>query len=108
MPNLSFIFPQRSAQQIILSALRKTGALRSGQNMSAAELGDCLQVLQDMMDAWNAERLMIYVVPRTTVDQNNVQLILQAGKQTYTLGNANGNENWLIPRPPRLERVSVI
>jgi hypothetical protein len=99
---------QRSAQQLILGALRKTGALRSGQNMSAAELSDCLTVLQDMVDAWSAERLMIYTVPFTTQDQNGVTLSLKAGQQAYKLGNANGNEDFLLPRPPRLELVSIV
>jgi hypothetical protein len=99
---------QRSAQQLILSALRKTGALRSGQNMSAAELSDSLQVLQDMLDAWNAERLMVFVVQRIVNDQKGVPLSVQAGQQTYKLGNINGNEDFLLPRPPRLERVSIV
>lgn len=76
--------------------------------MSAAELTDSLQVLQDMLDAWNAERLMVYEVPYTTVDQNGKVLSLVAGKQKYTLGNANQNEDFLLPRPPRVERVSVL
>lgn len=76
--------------------------------MSAAELTDCLQVLNDMLDAWSAERLMVYVVPRIVNNQNGVQLALVANQQTYKLGNANNNEDFLLPRPPRLERVSII
>ena len=38
--------------------------------MTAAELSDSLQVLQDMLDAWDAERLMIYVVQRIVNNQN--------------------------------------
>ena len=99
---------QRSASQFIYSALRKVGALRSGQNLSAAELTDSLQVANDMLDAWSASRLMIWVVQRIINDQNGVQLSLQASKQTYRLGNASNAEEFLLPRPPRLERVSVI
>lgn len=109
MPNLApNVAVQRSAQQLILSALRKVGALRSGQNLTAAELADSLQVLQDMVDAWSAERNMIYTVPFTTVDQNGVTLTLKANQQTYKLGNINGNEDFLLPRPPKLELVSVV
>lgn len=60
------------------------------------------------MDAWSAERLMIYTVPYTTVDQNQVTLTLTASKQKYVLGNANGTEDFKMPRPPRIERVSVL
>ncbi len=109
MANLqSTVTVKRSAQQFILSALRKVGALRSGQNLSAAELADSLQVLNDMLDAWSAARLMLWVVQRIVNDQNSNPLSLVASKQTYFLGNANGNEDFLLPRPPRLERVSII
>src|SRR5712664_106014 len=109
MANLGANIPvQRSAQQFIQSGLRLVGSLRSGQNLSAAELTDSLQVLQDMVDAWSAERLMIYTVPYTTLDQNGVALTLSAGKQKYTLGNVNGNENLLLPRPPKIDRASIV
>lgn len=93
---------------MILSGLRKVGALRSGQNLTAAELADCLQVLQDMLDAWNAERTMVYEVPYTTVDQNGATLTLKANQQKYLLGNINGTEDFLLPRPPRIQRISVL
>lgn len=109
MPNLG---PQntqsRSAQSFILSALRLVGSLRSGQNLSNAELTDCQQVLNDMLDAWSAQKRTIFVVSRTTLDQNQVAFSLKAGQQTYTLGNATNNEDFLLSRPPRLERVSVM
>ena len=109
MANLpSNVTVQRSGQQFILSALRKTGALRSGQNMSAGELSDCLQVANDMFDGFSAERLMVYVVQRIVNDQNGKTLSLVANQQAYKLGNANQTEDFLLPRPPRLERVSII
>jgi hypothetical protein len=61
-----------------------------------------------MVDAWSAERLMIYTAPYTTLDQNQVPLTLTANKQKYVLGNANGTEDFKMPRPPRIDRVSVI
>lgn len=98
----------RSAQSFILSALRLVGSLRSGQGLSQAELTDCQQVLNDMLDAWSSQKRTIFVVSRTTLDQNQKAFNLKAGQQTYTLGNAIGNEDFLLPRPPRLERVSVM
>src|ERR1700736_4763423 len=99
---------QRSGQQIIQSSLRLVGSLRSGQNLSAAELSDSLLVLQDMLDAWSAERLMVYALPYTTLDQNQKTLSLVAGKQKYVLGNANKPEDFLLPRPPRIDSFWVL
>lgn len=109
MPTLSANVPiQQSAQQIILSALRKTGTLRSGYNATAGELSDCLGVLQSMLDAWSAERLVVYALPYTTTDQNGVTLSLKANQQKYVLGNLHGTEDFLLSRPPKIDNVSVI
>lgn len=109
MPDLGPLSTQqRSAQSFILSALRLVGSLRSGQNLSQAELTDCQQVLNDLLDAWSSQKRTIFVVSRTTLDQNQNSFSLKAGQQTYTLGNAIGTEDFLLQRPPRLERVSVM
>lgn len=98
----------RSATDFIKSALRLVGALRSGLNLAGDELNDCKMVLNDLLDAWSANRTTIFTVQRVTLDQNQVALSLVAGQQTYSLGNVLGNENFLLARPPRLERVSVL
>jgi hypothetical protein len=109
MPNLPAVSViQRSAQSFTQSALRIVGSLRSGSNLSAVELIDSMQVLNDLLDAWSAERIMTWVTPYTTLDQNNNVLSLVAGQQHYTLGNGFGNEDFLLPRPPNLTRVSVL
>ena len=98
----------RSATDFIKSALRLVGALRSGLNLSAAEATDCQTVLNDMLDAFSAERIMIPAVTVQTLDQNQKALTLVANQASYTLGNANENENFLLARPSRVERVSVM
>lgn len=98
----------RSATDFIKSALRLVGALRSGNNLSGDELRDCQQVLNDMLDAFSAERVNIPTTNRVTLDQNQAALTLKANQATYALGNVNGTEDFLIPRPSRLERVSVL
>jgi hypothetical protein len=98
----------RTATDFIKSALRLVGALRSGLNLSGAELTDCQQVLNDMLDAWGVDRTLVYVVPRVTLNQNQATLMLKANQATYTLGNLTGNEDFFLPRPPRLERVSIM
>jgi hypothetical protein len=98
----------RSATDFIKSALRLVGALRSGLNLSAAELTDCQTVLNDMLDAYSAERVNIPAVTVQTLDQNQATLKLVANKQSYTLGNTNQTEDFLLARPSRVERVSVM
>lgn len=98
----------RSATQFIMSGLRLVGALRSGLNLSAAELTDCQTVLNDMLDAFSVERVNIPAVTLQTLDQNQKTLTLIPNQQAYTLGNANENENFLLARPSRLERVSIM
>lgn len=98
----------RSATDFIKSALRLVGALRSGQNLSGDELKDSQTVLNDMLDAFSADRVFIPAVTVQTLDQNQVALTLKAGQASYKLGNINGTEDFLLPRPSRVERVSVL
>jgi hypothetical protein len=98
----------RSATDFIKSALRLVGALRSGLNLSAAELTDCQTVLNDMLDAFSAERIMIPCTVIQTLDQNQNTLSLVANQQSYLLGNVNQTEDFLLARPARVERVSIL
>lgn len=98
----------RSAADFIRSALRLVGALRSGQNLSNDELTDCQTVLNDMLDALSVERINIPAVTVQTLDQNQKTLALVGNQQSYKLGNVNGNEDFLLPRPSRIERASVL
>jgi hypothetical protein len=98
----------RSATDFIKSALRLVGALRSGLNLSNAELTDCQTVLNDMLDAFSADRVFIPAVTVQTLDQDQVALTLKANQQAYKLGNTLGTEDFLLARPSRVERVSVM
>lgn len=108
MPNLPSSAVTRSALDFIKSGLRLVGALRSGINLDGGESADCLLVLNDMMDAFNSERAMIFTTGPLLNDQNGVPFTLIASQQAYTVGNALGTENLLTPRPPRLDRVSIM
>lgn len=98
----------RSATDFIKSALRLVGALRSGLNLQNDELNDCKTVLNDMLDAFSAERVMIPAVSIVTLDQNGLALTLKANQQAYELGNSDNTEDFLLPRPSRVERVSIL
>ena len=83
---------------LIASSLRLIGVLASGETPTGAESSDALLIAQQMIDAWQAERMMIFTI---TISE----FPLVPGQQTYTLG-AGGNFN--IPRPARIERMSIV
>ena len=87
-----------NALQLISAGMRITNALASGETPTSAEAQDSLVILNQMMDGWTAERLMVW----TIVIQ---QFTLVPGQQTYTLGTGGDFD---YPRPARLERASVI
>lgn len=87
-----------NAGTLIASSMRLIGALDSGEVPEPDEANDFLVVLNDMLDAWAAERLMCF-----TIDINEFNLI--PGQQTYTLGSG-GDFN--MPRPAKIERMSIV
>lgn len=89
---------QSSGLDLIKSALRLINVLESGEVPSDDEANDALLVLNQMLDSWNNERLMVFTIVPQTVN-------LTAGKQAYTIG-PNGDFN--VTRPPFIETVSVI
>lgn len=107
---------QQSALDIIKSALRLINVLGAGANPSASESEDALTILNQMIDAWQIDRLMIYTVNRQALDMGTppqgsspaippAPFTLQSGKQAYTVG-AGGDFNF--PRPARIDSTSVI
>jgi hypothetical protein len=87
-----------TANDLIASALRLLGVLASGEEPSGSEAGDAFDILNQMLDAWNTERLALFTIQRQVVAPPALQ-------QAYTLGPGGDFDR---PRPPRLERVGVI
>ena len=83
------------AIDLISSSARLAGILASGENLVGNEPADCLVILQQMMDEWQADGLKIF-----TVNINIFPFVL--GQQVYTLGSG-GNFN--IPRPAHIQRM---
>lgn len=83
---------------LIASSLRLINVLASGETPSGAESTDALMILNQMLDTWNADRLMIYTIK---IDE----FPLTVGKQTYTMG-ASGDFN--TSRPARIERMGIV
>lgn len=87
-----------NALSLISSSLRLIGALASGEVPTANEAQDSLMVLNQMLDSWNAERLMVFTI---TIAQFN----LTPNTATYTYGTGgmlNG------PRPAKIDRISIV
>jgi hypothetical protein len=108
MPNNPTNPLAQSATDFIKSGLRLVGALRSGLNLSNDELTDCALVLNSMLDSFSIERTQIPATAIQTLDQNQKTLTLVPNQASYALGNAIGTENFLLPRPSRVERVSIM
>lgn len=88
----------QTALDLITSAMRTLGILAGGESPSASEGEDALEILNEMIDSWNADRLAIY-----TTGSNDFPLIL--GQQSYTLGTGGDFD---IPRPARIDGMSAI
>ncbi len=83
----------RTAFDLITSALRLTGVYASDEEPSFGDANQSLTVLNDMIDAWNADRLAIYT---TRIDD----FPFVNSQQAYTIGTG-GDFN--IPRPARID-----
>lgn len=87
------------AVNLISSAFRLIGVLASGETASGAEAVDALSTLNDMIDEWQNESLMIFTRTRNVFS-------LVSGTQTYTLGP--GGTFSLDPRPVRIDNATII
>jgi hypothetical protein len=83
---------------LIASSLRLIGVLASGETPSGAITTDAQIVLQQMIDSWQADRLMIFTMVIA-------EFALVPSQQTYTYG-VGGNFN--AARPARIERASIV
>lgn len=86
-----------TAGQLIASSLRLVGILASGESPSNNEQNDAFIVLNDLIDSWSNEQLLIPTKVREV-------FALVAGQQTYTMGTS-GNFN--TTRPQKLENALI-
>lgn len=64
---------------IISRALKDIGALESGETPPPAEAQDCLDMLNDMIDQWSNEQMMVYY-------KTEIIFTLTSGQTQYTIG----------------------
>lgn len=84
-----------SVLDICNDALQKNNAIALGETGSPEEVQGALTRLNEMIEAWNTERLAVYGVESQVFP-------LTAGKQTYTIG-PGGDFN--TTRPVRIEKI---
>lgn len=84
-----------STQDIIKRALRLIGVLGVGEALPADQLKDSLEAFNDMVDSWNTETLIIYVLARNT-------FTLTSGTNPHEIGPGSAVIN--APRPNRIEQ----
>ena len=87
-----------TGRDLINSALRLIKVIASGENPTADEAQDALMVLNNMIDAWAAEHLMLFTV---TISE----FPLVVGQQDYTFGPAGA---FNAPRPSSIDRASIV
>ena len=68
-----------TSSTLIYRSLRDIGCLRPGQSTSTDVLNDCRDALNEMIDAWQIDGLMVYASVANIWD-------LTAGVQSYTIG----------------------
>lgn len=78
--------------------MRLIGVLASGETPSSAEAEDGRTILNQMLDSWSAEKLMIFTNVRTVLTPGSL-------KQAYTLGTGG---DFSVARPPRIDSMSVL
>lgn len=86
------------AQSFVTRALKSLGVVAAGETPDADDLNDGFTTLNEMIDAWATDRLVVYTVERVT-------LTWTAGSATRTIGEG-GNFNRV--RPMWLRKASVI
>lgn len=69
-----------SVQGVITSALRRIGSLPEQQDVPSYMIQRGLEVMNDILDEWGAQRIYIPY-------QSVLELELQTGQESYTIGN---------------------
>lgn len=86
-----------TAQDIVATSLRRINAIAPGENPTGPEAAAGLECLNDMVDSWQTERLMLFAVVR--------QEFYKPPQPTYTVGSG---ADFDIPRPMRIDRFACI
>jgi hypothetical protein len=102
VPSSSYPGLQITALDIINSAMRLIGVLAAGEQLAGQDANTGLSILNQMVDSWQIERLMIYAILRNVYT-------LTPGTQTYTLGGTVVNSTNLdVLRYTKIDRYGIL
>jgi hypothetical protein len=87
-----------TGNDLISGSMKLLGLLSAGDTATGTDAQDALSRLNDLIDAWQLERLFIFTVARTTKT-------LTSGTASYTIGSG-GDIN--IDRPTWIDRGALI
>ena len=90
-----------TVKDLISASLRTINVLGEGDVLDGGMASNALYALNDMLDAWNVERLMIYTISSSTWD-------LVPGKQTYQMGPTAVAPDFQAPRPVNIEAAGIL
>ena len=88
-----------TALDLIARAMKLVNLLGGAETPDATEASDYLETVNDMLDVWRAQRLLVDTVPISNFN-------LVPGTQLYTLGDG-GTLN-LVPRPARITGITTL
>lgn len=87
-----------TVRDLIGGALRLLGVLAAGEQAQADEAQDALSSLNDLIDSWKLERLMVFAIQPQTFN-------LLGSKKIYTMGPGGDFDT---ERPVRIDKVNLI
>ena len=95
---------QVTSLNIIQKAYRLIGFLAVEETLPAAYAIEGLEILNQMVNSWNSESLIIYNIARQL-------FTLNPNQQTYLMGSPSPtvpNPDFPVPRPPRITAAGII
>lgn len=69
-----------TAQDLITGALRRINVYAPGESLDSADASDALTLLNDLLDSWSSEHLLVFASDETI-------FTLTGGQNKYTIGN---------------------
>ena len=90
-----------TARGLITGTLRLLGVLAQGEDATASEMVEAFARLNELVDAWETQRLTMRVVERRVFD-------LTADVGTYLMGPDVVAPDFVMPRPTVIDAVSLL
>lgn len=92
-----------TANEIIISALKRCGSYSNGEPLAAVDSADALETLNDMLDSWSTDEISVFA-------SNESIFTFVPGQYKYTIGNYL-SENYftgtLVSGSPTISGVTV-